>query len=171
MLDEVALARLREELKVALEAGPMPQRKAIIQSLVAEIRVKDRSWIQPSFAYQYFDHRLDRCPRREPSPHPRIASSGSRSAGGGTNCRYRDDEAPVLRTHVREPSDDRPHAVERPRASRRSVRVDRRARGPVVLPLVSWPGRGRMHPATSQSRLRGIGAPWKRATRASRGLQ
>lgn len=52
--DETALAELREELKIALEAGPQPQRKAIMQSLVAEIRVKDRSWIQPVFRVPIF---------------------------------------------------------------------------------------------------------------------
>jgi hypothetical protein len=41
---------------------PLPERKALMQTLVAEIRVRDRSWIQPVFRCRVFDHRMDRCP-------------------------------------------------------------------------------------------------------------
>jgi hypothetical protein len=43
------LGELREEIRLALQSGPLPERKALMQTLVAEIRVRDRSWIQPVF--------------------------------------------------------------------------------------------------------------------------
>lgn len=52
--DENALATFRDELLTALEAGDHAQRKALLQTLVAEIRVKDRSWIQPIFRVPIF---------------------------------------------------------------------------------------------------------------------
>lgn len=52
--DESDLAGLRGELLTALEAGDHAQRKALLQTLVAEIRVKDRSWIQPIFRVPIF---------------------------------------------------------------------------------------------------------------------
>jgi hypothetical protein len=57
------LGELREEIRLALQSGPLPERKALMQTLVAEIRVRDRSWIQPVFRVRFFDHRMDRCPR------------------------------------------------------------------------------------------------------------
>jgi hypothetical protein len=56
------LGGLREEIRLALQSGPLPERKALMQTLVAEIRVRDRSWIQPVFRVPVFDHRMDRCP-------------------------------------------------------------------------------------------------------------
>ncbi|MCA1831303.1 MAG: recombinase family protein [Actinomycetota bacterium] len=52
--DENDLVELREELLSALEAGDHAQRKALLATLVAEIRVKDRSWIQPIFRVPIF---------------------------------------------------------------------------------------------------------------------
>ncbi|MGH7802887.1 MAG: recombinase family protein, partial [Candidatus Binatia bacterium] len=52
--DEHALGELREELQAALDAGSVAQRKALLQQLVVEIRVKDRSWIQPTFRVPIF---------------------------------------------------------------------------------------------------------------------
>jgi site-specific DNA recombinase len=52
--DASSLAELRDELLSALEAGDHAQRKALLQTLVAEIRVKDRSWIQPVFRVPIF---------------------------------------------------------------------------------------------------------------------
>ncbi len=39
------LSELKDELLTALDAGSHAQRKALLQTLVAEIRVKDRSWL------------------------------------------------------------------------------------------------------------------------------
>jgi site-specific DNA recombinase len=52
--DEEDLVELRDELLAALDAGDHAQRKALLQTLVAEIRVKDRSWIQPVFRVTIF---------------------------------------------------------------------------------------------------------------------
>ncbi len=52
--DEEALAQLREDLETALEAGPVPQRKVLLQQFVEEIRVKDRSWIQAIYRVPIF---------------------------------------------------------------------------------------------------------------------
>jgi hypothetical protein len=66
--DESYLSRPRTsvgsagEIRLALQSGPLPERKALMQTLVAEIRVRDRSWIQPVFRCRFFDHRMDRCP-------------------------------------------------------------------------------------------------------------
>jgi hypothetical protein len=43
------LGELRGEIRLALQSGPLPERKALMQTLVAEIRVRDRSWFQPVF--------------------------------------------------------------------------------------------------------------------------
>jgi hypothetical protein len=40
------LGELREEIRLALQFGPLPERKALMQTLVAKIRVRDPSWIQ-----------------------------------------------------------------------------------------------------------------------------
>jgi hypothetical protein len=47
------LGELREEIRLALQSGPLPERKALMQTLVAEIRVRDRSWIQPVFRVRF----------------------------------------------------------------------------------------------------------------------
>jgi site-specific DNA recombinase len=52
--DQDDLVEFREELLAALEGGNHAQRKALLQTLVAEIRVKDRSWIQPVFRVPIF---------------------------------------------------------------------------------------------------------------------
>jgi hypothetical protein len=62
------LGELREEIRLALQSGPLPERKALMQTLVAEIRVRDRSWIQPVSRVRFFDHRMDRCPRGSAPP-------------------------------------------------------------------------------------------------------
>jgi len=38
----------------ALRSGPLPERKAVMQTLVVEIRVRDWSWIQPVFKVPVF---------------------------------------------------------------------------------------------------------------------
>jgi site-specific DNA recombinase len=48
------LAGLHEEVWHALRSGPLPERKALMQTLIAEIRVRDRSWIQPVFKVPVF---------------------------------------------------------------------------------------------------------------------
>jgi len=48
------LGELRGEIRLALQSGPLPERKALMQTLVAEIRVRDRSWIQPVFRVPVF---------------------------------------------------------------------------------------------------------------------
>ncbi len=48
------LAGLREEVWHVLRSGPLPERKALMQTLVAEIRMRDRSWIQPVFKVPVF---------------------------------------------------------------------------------------------------------------------
>jgi hypothetical protein len=47
------LGELRGEIRLALQSGPLPERKALMQTLVAEIRVRDRSWIQPVFRVRF----------------------------------------------------------------------------------------------------------------------
>jgi site-specific DNA recombinase len=48
------LSELREEIARSLQSGPLPERKALMQTLVVEIRVRDRSWIQPVFRVPIF---------------------------------------------------------------------------------------------------------------------
>ena len=48
------LGELRGEIRLALQSGPLPERKALMQTLVEEIRVRDRSWIQPVFRVPIF---------------------------------------------------------------------------------------------------------------------
>ncbi len=48
------LAGLFEEVGHAFRSGPLPERKVLMQTLVAEIRVRDRSWIQPVFKVPVF---------------------------------------------------------------------------------------------------------------------
>ena len=48
------LARLKTDALQALGRGPLPQRKALMQSLIAEIRVQDRSRVTPVFRVPVF---------------------------------------------------------------------------------------------------------------------
>lgn len=59
------LGGLLGDIERALGDGALPERKAVMQAVVAEIRVRDRGHIQPSFAHRFLDHRMDRCPRQE----------------------------------------------------------------------------------------------------------
>ncbi len=48
------LAKLREDIERALRDGPLPERKAVMQAVVAEIRVRDRGHVQPVFRVPVF---------------------------------------------------------------------------------------------------------------------
>jgi hypothetical protein len=48
------LARLRQEIQRSLTDGPLPERKAAMQSVVAEIKVRDRGHIKPVFCVPVF---------------------------------------------------------------------------------------------------------------------
>jgi hypothetical protein len=88
------LGELREEIRLALQSGPLPERKALMQTLVAEIRVRDRSWIQPVFRVRFsttvwigvprgirpagLDHNLMTCGNGRLAPkRPGVHSSGA----------------------------------------------------------------------------------------------
>jgi len=43
------LAQVREDIERALRDGALPERKAVMQAVVAEIRVRDRGHIRPVF--------------------------------------------------------------------------------------------------------------------------
>ena len=48
------LVKLREDIERALRDGPLPERKAVMQAVVAEIRVRDRGHVQPVFRVPVF---------------------------------------------------------------------------------------------------------------------
>jgi hypothetical protein len=48
------LAALRQDIDRALRDGALPERKAVMQAVVAEIRVRDRGHIQPVFRVPVF---------------------------------------------------------------------------------------------------------------------
>jgi hypothetical protein len=56
------LGELRGEIRLALQSGPLPERKALMQTLVAEIRVRIGAG-SSRCSGSVFDHRMDRCPR------------------------------------------------------------------------------------------------------------
>jgi len=60
------LGELRGEIRLALQSGPLPERKALKQTLVVEIRVRDRSWIQPVFRVPVFRPPYGSVPRGDP---------------------------------------------------------------------------------------------------------
>jgi hypothetical protein len=53
-----------------IEGGDPPTRKALLQSLIEEIRVVSRSEIYPSFFCPRFDHRKGQCPRLDSNQRP-----------------------------------------------------------------------------------------------------
>ncbi len=55
------LVELREDIERALRDGALPERKAVMQAVVAEIRVRDRSHIQPVPRTSFWTTVLDRC--------------------------------------------------------------------------------------------------------------
>jgi hypothetical protein len=63
------LGELREEIRLALQSGPLPERKPLMQTLVAEIRVRDRGWIQPAFRVPVFRPPYGSVPPAGPVPH------------------------------------------------------------------------------------------------------
>lgn len=52
--DSTELAQLPEEIERALRDGRLPERKAVMQALVTEIQVRDRTHIQPVFRVPVF---------------------------------------------------------------------------------------------------------------------
>ncbi len=74
------LDELKDELLTALEAGSHAQRKALLQTLVAEIRVKDRSWIQPVFYVPIFRPPSGSVPPTGLEPVPPAPEAGALSA-------------------------------------------------------------------------------------------
>ena len=52
--DSAELAALRGDIDRALRDGALPERKAVMQAVVAEIRVRDRGHIQPVFRVPVF---------------------------------------------------------------------------------------------------------------------
>jgi site-specific DNA recombinase len=93
------LGELREEIQLALRSGPLPERKALMQTLVEEIRVRDRNWIQPVFRVPVFrppygsvlptGQKSKKCPQVEghmvrlSARHAKIRREGVLDNGGG----------------------------------------------------------------------------------------
>ncbi len=79
------LAAIRSRIGHVISSGPDGARKALLQDMVSEVRVRSRRSIVPSSGSPYGDHprgrgRFDTCPdwwrRRELNPRPKQSSPG-----------------------------------------------------------------------------------------------
>jgi hypothetical protein len=63
--DPAELAELVGDIERALSNGELPERKAVMQAVVAEIKVRDRGQIQPVFPRtDFLDQRMAWCTQR-----------------------------------------------------------------------------------------------------------